>query len=85
MLGFTTTEVSSRAQSCAYYPVLPPENRVLYHAILPEVGVVLVKLDPWPPGLMLNWIVLGSYSHKELLNLHRYTGCTEDHDVVGRQ
>jgi hypothetical protein len=42
---------------------------MLYHTVLPEIGVVLVKADPWPLGPLLSWVMLESYNHKELHSL----------------
>lgn len=36
---------------------------------LPKVGLLLGKAFPWPPRLMLNWVMPVSYSYKDLYNL----------------
>jgi hypothetical protein len=46
VLGFASPALSLRAKSCAYYSVLPPVNVALYHGMLSEGEVVLVKAVP---------------------------------------
>lgn len=53
-LGFTSLILNSMTNSCTYYPVLPLVNGVMSHAMLPEVGVLLLKAVPSPPMLMLS-------------------------------
>jgi hypothetical protein len=43
VLSFTSYVTSSKAKSCANYTVLPSANGILHHAVLPKIGIVLVK------------------------------------------
>jgi hypothetical protein len=47
ILSFTGLALISKAQSCAYFPILPPADRILLHDVLPEVGVGVSLLTTW--------------------------------------
>lgn len=69
MLGFTSLTLISKAQCCSYYLAFPLLNGVMLHAVLPEVGVGLMKAVPWLPKPMINWIAPKCHSHKDLHSL----------------
>lgn len=72
VVDFTSGALSSKTKSFVYYIVLCPslpENEVLYHTMLLEVGIVLVKAVSWPPRLILNWAMPECHNHHDLHNI----------------
>lgn len=61
-------------QKCVYYPVLHSVKWVWHHAMLLEVGVVLVKAIHFSPTLMLIWVTSETHSHRDLHSLWRRVG-----------
>jgi hypothetical protein len=63
-LSFPSLVLSPKAKCCDNYTVLPSTNGVLLCNMLPEVKVVLMKESLGYQGLMLNWSMPNSHSHK---------------------
>lgn len=53
MVGVISLPLYFMEKSYAHYRGLLPLNGVVFHTVLPEVGVALVKALPCPPILML--------------------------------
>lgn len=66
VLEFSIPALSFRKTSCAYYSVLYPVNGVLHQVILSMIGVVLLKAEPLPCGMMLRCVKSEFLSYKDL-------------------
>jgi hypothetical protein len=64
-VSLTSLVLSSRGNLCAYHPT--PNQ---------WVGIVFVKADPWPPVLILNWVMPEYHNCKDLNSLRDSLGFT---------